>query len=171
MDKKCDKISQEQLVAFADGELSLDEAKGVSEHLSQCVGCRAMVGALEKSLEIVRDSWDQEHAKWPNDFEPRLRLQRRRVLRFGAVAASILLVVGLGLIWRMTSEPERPQTQAQIEQLVMQEGIAAQMLAVGDLLAKQPGGREYARERYKEIIKSFSRTVYAEQAKLRIKSL
>lgn len=168
IDKKCDKISQEQLVAFADGELSASEAAGVSEHVNQCEECRVMVAALQKSLEIVRDSWAQEHAKWPKDFEP--RLQRRRVLRFGAIAASILLLVGLGLIWRMASEPGKPQTQAQIEQIVMQEGIAAQMLAVGDLLAKQPGGREYARERYKEIIKSFSHTVYAEQAKLRIKS-
>ena len=169
MDKKCDKISEEQLVAFVDEELSPDEAKRVSEHVSRCEDCRAMAEAMEKSLEIVRDSWAQEYANWPKDFEP--RLQRRRALRFGAVAASILLVVGLGLIWRMVSEPEKPQTQAQIEQMVMREGIAAQMLAVGDLLAKQPEGREYARERYKEIIKSFSHTVYAKQAKLRIKSL
>ena len=170
MDKKCDKISQEQFVAFADGELSPVEAKEVSEHVSQCEDCRAMVEALEKSLEIVRDSWADEYAKWPKHFEPRLKPQHR-AMRVAAAAASILLVVGLGLIWRMTSEPERPQTQAQIEQLVMQEGIAAQMLAVGDLLARHPEGREYARERYKEIIKSFSHTVYAEQAKLRIKSL
>ena len=168
MDKKCDKISEEQLVAFADGELSPVEAAEVSEHVKRCDDCRAMVEGLEKSLEIVRESWADEYSKWPKDFVP--RLERRRVLRFGAVAASILLVVGLGLIWRMTSEPEKPQTQAQIEQIVMREGIAAQMLAVGDLLAEQPGGREYARERYKEIIKSFSHTVYAEQAKLRIKS-
>jgi anti-sigma factor RsiW len=169
MDKKCDKVSQEQLVAFADGELSPVEAAEVSEHVNQCEGCRIMVEALEKSLEIVRDSWAEEHARWPKDFEHRLK--RRRVLRVAAVAVSILLVVGLGLIWRMVSAPEKPQTQAQLEQMVMREGIAAQMLAVGDLLAKQPGGREYARERYKEIIKSFSHTVYAEQAKLRIKSL
>jgi anti-sigma factor RsiW len=169
IDKKCDKNSQEQLVAFADGELSPGEAAEVSEHLNKCEDCRAMVEALRKSLEIVRDSWAQEHENWANDFVP--RLGRRRALRFTAVAASILLVVGLGLIWRMASESEVPRTQAQLEQLVMREGIAAQMLAVGDLLAKQPGGRDYARERYKEIIKSFSHTVYAEQAKLRIKSL
>ncbi|MHC4213301.1 MAG: anti-sigma factor family protein [Planctomycetota bacterium] len=169
MDKKCDKISEERLVAFADGELSPGEAAEVSEHVNECEECRAMAEAMEKSLEIVRGSWAHEHEKWPKDFVPRLNQQR--VLRFGAVAASILLVVGLVLIWRMVSEPERPQTQAQLEQLVMREGLAAQMLAVGDLLAKQPEGREYARERYKEIIQSFSHTAYAEKAKLRIKSL
>ena len=169
MDKKCDKISQEQLVTFVDGELSSNEAKKVSGHVSQCEDCRVMVEALERSLEIVKNSWTQEYSRWPKDFEP--RPQRRRPLRIAAMAASILLLVGLGLIWRMVSESEAPQTQAQLEQIVMREGIAAQMLAVGDLLAKQPGGREYARERYKEIIKSFSHTVYAKQAKLRIKSL
>lgn len=169
IDKKCDKISEEQLVAFVDGELSPVEAAEVSEHVNKCDDCRAMVEALGKSLEIVRDSWAQEHEKWPNDFGP--RLGRRRVLRVTAVAASILLVVGLGLFWVMVSELGEVETQAQIEQIVMREGIAAQMLAVGDLLAEQPGGREYARERYKEIIKRFSHTVYAEQAKLRIKSL
>jgi predicted lipid-binding transport protein (Tim44 family) len=91
-----------------------------------------------------------------------------------SVAASILLVLGLGMIWRMLSEPGKPEpTENAIvlaQQKVMRAGTAAQMLAVGDLLAEQPGGLSYARERYKEIIMSYSDTEYAKQAELRLKT-
>jgi hypothetical protein len=91
------------------------------------------------------------------------------------VAASVLLLFGLGLMWRMASnpsEPVRPQeTVGQFEQTVMRAGTAARVLAIADLLANQPEGREYARNRYMEIVEEFAGTDCAEQAKLRLKSL
>jgi len=169
MEKTCDKVSQEKLVAFADGELSASEAVEVSEHVSQCESCRAMVQALEQSLEIVKASWDQQHAGWP-----KWRVRSRRWLTV-RVAAGILLLVGLGLVWQAVSERSEPvstmERVAQLKHAVLREGAAAQMLAVADLLAGQPGGREYARQRYSEIVRMYRNTEYAEQARLRMKSL
>ncbi len=174
--KMCDKISQETLVAFADGQLSLAEATKVSEHIAQCESCRVMVAALQRSLELVKVSWAAEQARWPKwrkTDEP--KLNRWPVTRVLAVAASILLLLGLGLIWRMVSEPGKSalngKTIARLEQTVIRAGTAAQMLAVADLLSKQAGGRDYARERYKEIVTGYSDTEYAAQAKLRLKTL
>lgn len=172
----CDKISQETLVAFADGQLSPGEATKVSEHIAQCDSCRQMVEALQRSIELVKVSWAAEQSKWPKWRLPyRPRLNRWPVTRVLAVAASILLLIGLGLIWRMVSEPGKAalngKTIARLEQAVIRAGIAAQMLAVADLLSKQTGGQDYARERYNEIISDYSDTEHAVQAKLRLKTL
>lgn len=172
----CDKIPEEKLVAFADGELSQGEAEEVSEHVNQCESCRAMVGALQQSLEMVKVSWAAEQSKWPKWRQADgPKLNRWPVARVLAVAASIVLVLGVGLVWRMVSEPGKAalngKTVAQLEQAVMRAGRAAQMLAVADLLAEQPEGRGYARERYKEIVTGYSDTEYAVQAKLRLKML
>jgi hypothetical protein len=78
------------------------------------------------------------------------------MVRVVAVAASILLVLGVGLIWQMVPEPGKParngEVIARLERTVMRAGTAAQMLAVADLLSKQPAARDYARERYRQII-------------------
>jgi TolA-binding protein len=97
------------------------------------------------------------------------------MVRVVAVAASILLVLGGGLIWRLVPEPGKParngEVIARLEQTVMRAGTAAQMLAVADLLSKQPAARDYARERYRQIITDYSDTEHAAQAKLRLKTL
>lgn len=172
----CDKIPEETLVAFADGQLSPREAAEVSEHITQCDSCRQMVGALQRSLELAKVSWAAEQSRWPKwrkADEP--KLSRWPVTRVLAVAASILLLLGVGLIWRMVSEPGKAalngKTIARLEQVVERAGAAAQMLAVADLLSKQAGGHDYARERYKEIISDYSDTAQAVQAKLRLKTL
>ncbi len=174
--KICDKISQDRLVAFADAELSPTEAAQVSEHLNQCESCRAMVEALQRSIELVTASWAAEQARWPKWRASQKPVPNRfPVVRALAVAASILLLLGVGLMWRTVSEPGKPmnngQAIARLGQKVMQAGTAARMLAIADLLANEPEGREYARNRYMEIAKEFAGTDCAEQAKLRLKSL
>lgn len=159
MKRMCEKISEETLVLFADGELPPAEAAQVSEHVSRCESCAAMVEALKRSMELATASWAAEQARWPKWRVPERRVGRRwPAVQVAAVAASILLVLGLGMIWRMLSEPGKPvRTEnaiAQAKRKVIRAGTAAQMLAVGDLLAGQPGGLAYARERYKEIVMS-----------------
>jgi anti-sigma factor RsiW len=171
----CDKIPQEKLVAFADGQLSSNESAEVSEHITQCETCAAMVDALQRSIELVTASWAAEQAKWPKwQLPDKPGPKRWPMRRMTAVAAGILLVLGLGLIWRMLAEPVKPiprdTTVAHLRQTVIRAGQAAQMLAVADLLARQPQGREYARNRYLEITKDYAGTECARQAKLRLKS-
>jgi anti-sigma factor RsiW len=172
----CYNISEETLVAFADGELSPVEAAELSQHIDRCESCRGMVQALQRSMELVTVSWQTEHAKWPKWQalrEP--KLHRWPVKRVLAVAAGILLVLGVGLVWRMVSalskHPVNGKAIARLERTIIRTGTAAQMLAVADLLAEQPGGKDYARERYKEIVTGYSDTEYAVQAKLRLKML
>jgi anti-sigma factor RsiW len=171
----CDKIPQEKLVAFADGQLSPNESAEVSEHITQCETCAAMVDALQRSIELVTASWAAEQANWPKWRSPdKPGLKRWPMRRMATVAASILLVLGLGLIWRMLSEPAKPiptdRTVAHLRQTVMRAGHAAQMLAAADLLAKQPESRNYALERYKEIAADYCDTKYGAEAKLRLES-
>jgi hypothetical protein len=58
-----------------------------------------------------------------------------------------------------------------IEIEVQRAGVAAQMLAVADMLAAQPGGQEYAEKRYNYVINSFAGMDESEQAKLRLQNL
>jgi anti-sigma factor RsiW len=172
----CDKIPEEKLVAFADGQLQPSESAEVSEHISQCESCAAMVDALQRSIELVTSSWAAEQAKWPKWRLPdKSGPKRWPMRRMTAVAAGILLLLGVGLIWRMLSEPAKPtptdRTVAHLRQTVIRAGHAAQMLAVADLLTRQPGGREHARDRYMEITKRYAGTECARQAKLRLNSL
>jgi len=175
-EKMCDKIPEEKLVAFADGDLSASESQEVSKHIDHCESCRAMVEALQQSIELAKVSWAAEQAKWPKWRKADgPKLNRWPVARVLAVAASILLLLGVGLVWRLLSEPGKSALNgkaiARLERTVIRVGAAAQMLAVADMLANQPGGRDYARERYKEIVTGYSDTEYAAQAKLRLKML
>ncbi len=91
-----------------------------------------------------------------------------------AVAASILLVAGIGVIWQMLLAPngsEMSKTKlAQIEQAVIRAGGAAQLLAVADFFANQPEGKNHAREIYQEVAHSFPDLNAGIQAQLRLKT-
>lgn len=76
-----------------------------------------------------------------------------------AIAASILLIAGIGLVWRQLVRPTEsvniPANRAQIEISVVQAGRAEQLLAVANILAGQPGGEYHAKEIYYEVVNHY----------------
>jgi hypothetical protein len=178
----CQDISYETLVACADGELPLDEAEQITKHIARCEKCQAMVNALQRSLQVTQVIWQSDESKWPkkHSFKKPI-LSRWLVRRVAAVAASILLVFGVGVMRRLIYKPGkqirpiRPEPMAaeidEIEIQVQRAAVAAQMLAVADMLAAQPGSEEYAAKRYKYIISSFAGSNESYQAKSRLQNL
>ena len=88
------------------------------------------------------------------------RSREKRLYRiWPAIAASILLVAGIGLVLR---QPVRPTESvniqsdlAQIEISVVQAGRAEQLLAVANILAGQPGGEYHAKGIYYEVVNNY----------------
>ena len=167
----CTIVSKEELVAYADSDLSPDRAKQIEAHIADCRICRTMLDALERSLHVTQVIWRTDEAQWSKMLRLDKPKSSRRWLRpVLAVAASILLVLGVAAIWRILFESREP-TMAEIEVAANRAAMAAQMLAVADLLSSQPGGRQYAVERYNDVITSFPETEQCTVAKLQVQHL
>jgi len=178
----CQDISRETLVAYSDGELPTSEAEQIKKHIARCENCRIMLSALQRSLEVTKAIWKNRQAQWPK--KPSYKkpiLSRWLIRRLTAVAASILLLISIGVIRRVLfkpteksfsnrSEPAIPKID-EIEIEVHRAAVAAQMLAVADMLADQPGGEQYAVKRYNYIMKSFAGRNESKQAKSRLQNL
>jgi uncharacterized protein YbaR (Trm112 family) len=178
----CRDISKDTLIAYADGELPPDQAEQVKTHMVCCEDCKSMLSAVQRSLQVTQLIWKSDEAQWP-----RKRSFRKPLLsiwlakRIAAVAASILLIVSVGVMRRLLYKPgeemfpvrqEIPVLKIdEIEIQVHHAGLAAQMLAVADLLAAQPEGEQYAAKRYNYVINSFPQRDECEQAKLRLQNL
>ncbi len=61
-DKPCSRIV-DLLVDYADGEVNAADRCRVAEHLAECVGCRAELRLLERSLELARAEWREAAAR------------------------------------------------------------------------------------------------------------
>ncbi len=178
----CQDISYETLVAYADNELPPAEAEKIAGHIASCDSCQEMLSALQRSLQVTQVIWQSAEARWPKkrSFKKPI-LSRRLIRRLATVAASILLVFGIGVMQRLLYKPSeqitpiRPEPMAakidEIEIEAQRAAVAAQMLAVADMLAAQPGGQEYAEKRYTYVINSFPGREESVQAKLRLQNL
>jgi hypothetical protein len=173
--KTCNEIPQEKLVAFADGDLPPDEVEHISKHIARCLSCRLMVEALQRSLELTQQSWQQEYSKgpqWQVPDKPGFKI--KPIFKVLAIAAGILIVAGVGLLMYSKRDNSRLGSDedvliAQTRQAINRAGLAAQLLAVADLLAQQPGGMEYAKENYNELVKDYADTEQAKQAEIKLK--
>ena len=86
-----------------------------------------------------------------------------------AVAASIMFVAGLSILLLESNRPVSPEpTLAEIQRRVFQSGSAARLLASIDVLAKQTGGEEIARQQYLHIAKTYQDSPIAEEAMQRM---
>ena len=104
-----------------------------------------------------------------------LRKGKKQSRTWFKVAASILVLLSGGLIWwcldHTASRTDKEPTFADIEMEVNHTGTAAAMLAVADLLAQQPGGEKYARNRYLYLVVTYPKKEVATLARLRLQSL
>lgn len=141
-----------------------------------------MLKALQRSLLVTQTIWKSRQAQWPKKYSyKKPLLSRWPVKRLTAVAASIILLLSIGIIrWVLYKPTEKTfsikheSTIPKIDEIeieVHRAGLAAQMLAVADMLADQPGGEQYAEKRYTYIINSFAGRDESKQAKLHLQNL
>lgn len=175
----CKDVSTEMLVAYSDGELPPSEAEQIKEHIARCESCQTMLNALQRSLQVTQEIWRSDETQWLKKHSFKKPVPNRWLVRWvAAVAASILLVFGIGVMRRLLYKPggeifsNRPEPTAdEIEFEVHRAAVAAQMLSVADMLAAQASGREYAEKRYEYIINSFADRDESRQAKIRLQTL
>ena len=172
----CQIVSKEELVAYADGELSPSEAGRIAEHIATCPNCQAVTEALKLSLQVTQVIWQTSEAQWLKT-RPLERFQSSKwsLRKIAAVAASILLVLGVGAVRRMLSRQNeqagisREQALAvEIKRKISESGDAARLLAAAELLSKYPEAENSVKERYRHIVETYPETTAAAEARQKI---
>jgi len=172
----CQIVSEEELVAYADGDLSPSEDGRIAKHIANCPNCRSMAEALQRSLQVTQVIWQIGEAQWPKT-RPLERFQSSKwsLRKIAAIAASILLVLGVGAVWRMLSRPtertgiNREQALAvEIKRKISESGDAARLLAAAELLSKYPEAENSVKERYRHIVEMYPETPAAAKARQKI---
>ena len=172
----CQIVSKEELVAYADGDLSPSETERIATHIAAYPDCRTFVEALKQSLKATQSIWQTAHAQWPETSSfNNVRTKRWSFRKALAVAASILLIFAIGTVWRLLSdsanESNKFNAQEKIDDLrfkIAESSHAAQLLAAAELLSKYPGTKDSVEERYRHIIESYPDTAAAEEIKMRM---
>ncbi|HIJ52500.1 MAG TPA: hypothetical protein HPP66_05020 [Planctomycetes bacterium] len=170
MQKSCKEIDK-MLVDYADGQLSASESSEVAEHLTKCEQCQRTLQALQRSLELAGVIWEDGLAETEAIRIPVPHKTRKiHWPRYAAVAASILLVVTISVVWRaLVKSTEKEPTFAEIERRITESCSAARLLAAADLLDKYTDTKAIAKRQYHYVVKKYPETPAAVEAKLRIK--
>jgi anti-sigma factor RsiW len=170
MEESCEQI-EKLLVDYADGELSPSESSQVAEHLSKCEHCMVTLKALQRSLELAGMVWADGLEEIQNVGVPQTRVAGRfKWRRYAAVAACILLVAGIWVLWRTPTRPQQAApTFAEIKQEIEDSGRAARLLAAAELLAGYPDTQKFVNNQYCYIVEMYPQTPAAAQARLRIR--
>lgn len=172
----CQTVSKEELVAYADGDLSANRSEQIAEHIATCPNCQAVTEALKLSLQVTEVIWQTSESQWPKT-RPLERFQSSKwsLRKIAAVAASILLVLGVGAVWRMMSRPteriviSREQALAvEIKRKIADSGDAARLLAAAELLSKYPEAENSVKQRYRHIVETYPETPAAAKARQKI---
>ena len=169
MKKSCEQIT-EMLVDYTDGQLSAGESRQVAEHLAKCEHCRSTLKALQRSLDLAGIIWEDGLAETDTIHIP-VPGKTRRILwrRYTAVAASILIVMGISVTWRTMTRPSHKElTFAEIERGISEAASAARLLKAAELLAEYPDAESIVKQQYRHIIDTYPETAAAAKAKLRI---
>jgi predicted anti-sigma-YlaC factor YlaD len=133
--RTCEEI-RDQLVDYADGELSAQETQAIAEHLAQCASCHDLVRSLQRSLDLARRIWLDNLQGSASTPVAHKRLGVGRWTRYLGMAAGILIALSSVLVLCFVQKPaERAPTYAQIEQQVTRCAAAARLLAATQILA------------------------------------
>lgn len=172
----CQIVSKEELVAYADGELSPSEAERITEHIATCPNCQTVTKALKRSLQVTQAIWQTRETQWLKT-RPLERFQSSKwsFRKKAALAASILLVLATGAVWRMISRvtekssTSREQALAvEIKRKIADSGDAARLLAAAELLSKYPEAERDVKQRYQHIAETYPETAAAAKARQKI---
>jgi len=182
----CEKVA-DRLVDYADGELPDAESAEVAAHAAGCEHCRRQLAALKRSLALAQVIWNDNEADLaPVAPQQPLRItrphvvwrSRRRVAALATVAAAAALLAILVLYHRpvpqnppATVQPFESPTVRELELRIARAGIAMQLLAAADILAEQPGGEEFACERYRYVLTVYPDTEAGLESESRLASL
>jgi predicted anti-sigma-YlaC factor YlaD len=153
--KACDALA-DQLVDYADGELSAAETEAVAAHLAHCPACQATLQRLERSLNLARAVWQQaadgDHARQQS---MPIRPAARRFRTLAACVAILLLATGIFFV-RRDREPEikataletavEPADDIDFEALLAREAQAARLAASAELLASHSATLPYEQD-------------------------
>jgi hypothetical protein len=173
------------LVDYSDNELPADQARQVSDHLSQCDTCREELHLLDRSLELAREMWREESFQGespetlPSPFGRGAGGEGRSLLWIGgslAVCIVVILAVLLQTFFMRSKLPgNAPQTIASAEgnstqpkeeidamEYIAREARSARLAASVELLAAQPG-----LESYKEHTERYMKETYPDTSAVR----
>ena len=166
----CKEINK-MLVDYADGELSASDSSKVEEHLAKCEQCREMLAALRKSLELTEVIWaDSLVETKETHYSFSTKTRKISWLRYAAVAAGILLVATISLVWLTLEKPKDKEINfAEIEHRINDSASAARLLAAAELLARYSEDKDLIKEQYRYIVETYPQTSEAAQARLKIK--
>jgi len=172
----CQVVSREELAAYTDGDLTPNEAEQIAAHINTCPDCRALAEALESSLKVTKAIWQTSQARWPEtrSFD-RIESNRLPFNRAVAIAAGVLLILGVGAIWRLLSKPserirmiEEKAKVAELRLKIADAGDAARLLAAAQLLSKYPDAEGSVKQRYRHIAETYPETAAAAKARLKL---
>jgi anti-sigma factor RsiW len=168
-EKSCREIEQ-MLVDYADGQLSPSQSSEVAEHLAGCRRCSDALKALQRSLELVQVVWEDGWAD-AQAIHISKRVKTREIPRWAyATAAAVLAVAACWAFWHYLNRPAlQALTVAEIERRIMDEGMAARLLAATELLAGKPYAEELVKSQYNHIVERYPSTEAAATAKTRIR--
>jgi predicted negative regulator of RcsB-dependent stress response len=168
MEKSCKDIER-MLVDYADNQLSQIDANKVAKHLVECKECRKLLDALQKSLELAGVIWADNLAETENIRIPATKTRKIHRSRYTAIAAGILLVVAVSVVWHTRTRPKVDElTFAEVERKINESGSAAELLAATELLAGQPDEQAFVQQQYRYIVERYPQTSSAVKAKAKL---
>lgn len=171
----CSEVRETRLAAFSDGDLTPEEAKYIRQHVAQCPKCQELLRTLQSSLDLLETMWKHDEAHWREEVSSasRSRVHLRYHRRIGFVAAALILLA-LGAVGLLRPEKNDSHSVAnyidpvELELAIESKAVASQMLAIADLFAQHPEGREYAAQKYAYIIDNYDSERETAQAHLQL---